>query len=243
MQVTLAFASVLVALLSLVAPAQAQDGQARAPARADAFFRADRVNFWGELKSSKPQREAVPVESIWAEPIRLPDGRVSVYVPPAPVLGFMENPTRETGEKYLAWQEARMRRIKAGIEILRAIQAERQKNGSAPEQSAPEPPQPVNAGDRAVPSPAAEILYFKKEGCPWCREEDKVLAALTKEHSALKVRTATPAEAPELWKEYGVTAVPTLVVRTPAGKAVMFRGFTPVAKILEVLQEASREEK
>jgi len=233
MQVTLALASALAALLALAGPARAQEApgkeESRAPAPAGAFFRSGRVSFWGDPKSSKPDRseaQGAPVESLWAEPIRLPDGRVSVYVPPAPVLRFMEDPTRETGEKYLAWQQERMRRIKAAIEVLRTIHTERQKDDK-------ESPQP---GD-------VEILYFKRDGCPWCREEDKVLAALTKEHPALKVRTATASEAPELWKEYGVTAVPTLVVRTPTGKAAVFRGFTPAAKILEALQEASRENK
>lgn len=231
MQVTqaLTFAAPLLVLAGLARGQEASTKQEAPPPQAAAFFRVGRVSFWGDLKQSKRDRleaEAAPVESLWAEPIRLPDGRVSVYVPPAPVLRFVESPSRETGEKYLAWQEERMRRIKAAIEVLRAIQSERQKGVEAP--------------------PAAQdvdVLYFKKDGCPWCREEDKVLAALTKEHPGIKVRTATQAEAPELWKEYGVGAVPMLVVRTPSGNATVFRGFTPAPNILEALQEASRDKR
>ncbi len=197
----------------LALPAHGQEDAARA------LFRAERINFWGETKTRPPSDRTE--ESIWAEPIRTPDGRVSVYVPPKPVLAFLEKPSREMGEKYLAWQEERMRKLKAAIEVLKKIQAER--------------------GAAAGRSPEGEVLYFKREGCPWCREEDKVLAQLTKDHPRVKVRPVSPTEAPELWKEYGVTVVPTLVVKSPQGKAVVLRGFTPSARILTAFQEVPRD--
>jgi len=202
MQMTIAAAAT--ALMAL--PAWGQEA---------AFFRRERIDFWGDAKSAPPPSAAQP--SIWAEPVQSPDGRTAIRVPPPPVLAFLENPTRETGAKYLAWQEERMRKLKAAIEVLKDLQASK-------------------AG-----RPSGELLYFKKDGCPACREQDEVLARLTRDHPGIKVRPLLPREAPDLWKAYGVSAVPTLVAKGANGKAAVLRGLAPQERLLAAFQEVSHD--
>jgi hypothetical protein len=107
----------IVALLVAPSIAEAkQDAQAR-----QGFFSQKAVSFWRE---ETPARTAAtsPGESIWAEPIRLPDGRFSTYVPPRQVLEFLENPTRENARKYLDWQSERMEKIRKAATILSELQ-------------------------------------------------------------------------------------------------------------------------
>src|SRR5205809_333644 len=54
--------------------------------------------------SSKPKVE----ESIWAEPVRGPDGQLRVYLPPQRVRDFLEKPTAENARAYLEWNRLRM---------------------------------------------------------------------------------------------------------------------------------------
>lgn len=210
--------------------------------KAAAFFQSDLVDFWGEgKKKSEKKLNLDPedsLESIWAEPIRTPDGRFTTYVPPKKVLAFLENPTRETARDYVAWQEERMKKLKAAVDVLRELQEE--KRGSKPEA---EPKDERTASTRAI---SGEVLYFKKANCPWCAEEDKALAALLKANPGISVRMIQPGEAPELWKEFGVTAVPTLVLSRPGGKETrktVVRGFLPSDQLARILMEVNRDRK
>src|SRR2546428_11995877 len=65
--------------------------------------------------SAKPQVE----ESMWAEPVRGPDGQLRVYLPPKTVRDFLERPTAETARAYLAWNQARMRQMDEAVDGLR----------------------------------------------------------------------------------------------------------------------------
>lgn len=113
---------------------------------------------------------------------------------PAPVRRLLENPGAETARSYLAWQEMRFRRLRAAIAAVEA------------EQGAKSP---------------APLLYFAREGCPWCSKQEEELRGLPV--------TRVPAGSP-LWEQYGVTMTPTLV----AGGKVL-RGFTPRSTILKEL--------
>jgi glutaredoxin len=101
--------------------------------------------------------------------------------PAGPVAEFLERPTRETALRYLAWQKDRLARLQAATKILEEVQIE-----AAPKD--------------------APILYFTRDGCPWCEKQDAVLKDM-----AVAVRRVTPDE-PELWKKHKVTATPTLVI-------------------------------
>src|SRR5437867_4152796 len=97
-------------LFALAGAARAQEKPSALPPRAEGFFKERRVLFWGELPQ-EPSSKATPgargleAESVWAEPIRMPDGRFSIYVPPKRVLEFLETPSEENARSYLAWQK------------------------------------------------------------------------------------------------------------------------------------------
>lgn len=219
-----------------------------APGAGAGFFRSCVVDFWGEKKTSSPPAPvdgSLSRESIWAEPIRQPDGRMSVYVPPKPVLQFLEDPTRERAREYLAWQEERAKKLKTAMEVLRDLRDEDTRvSGSRPAPAVPGVDAPASP-PLPPPAPAAanlsiELLYFKKKGCPWCVEQDKVLAELTRAHPGIRVRTATPESAPELWAEHEVKVVPMIVVPAPLGRKVKLRGFISAERILSVIEEVNR---
>jgi hypothetical protein len=66
----------------------------------------------------------------------------------------------------------------------------------------------------ALSRPASgPVLYFARAGCRWCALQERELEGLP---------VARVPEGSPLWREHGVTATPTLVVRDR-----VFRGFTP----------------
>jgi len=137
----------IVALLlgSSVAEAR-QDAQAK-----QGFFSQKTVSFWRDESPARPTRPNAPTgpESIWAEPMRLPDGRFSTYVPPRPVLEFLENPTRENAQKYMDWQSERMEKIRKAAAMLSELQREKSAKAATPEMMA---------------GAAVSLTYFKKAG-------------------------------------------------------------------------------
>ncbi|HZE96951.1 MAG TPA: hypothetical protein VE981_07985 [Planctomycetota bacterium] len=113
--------------------------------------------------------------------------------PPA-VKRLLDAPSAETARSYLAWQEERFRRLRAAIA---AVEAEQGRKAEAP------------------------LLYFSREGCPWCARQDQELQGLP----VVRVPAGSP-----LWSQYGVTMTPTLV----AGGKVL-RGFTPREALMKEL--------
>jgi len=228
----------IILALALQTPAKEEKPVAVSPG----FFKASEVDFWGEKAGQakkKAAEEKTSQESIWAEPIKLPDGRTQVYLPPKAVLQFLDSPSKDTAREYVAWQEERMKRLKAAMEILKQLQDERA--ASAPVAAAPQAPrEPPAASPAAAP---VEILYFKRAGCPWCAKEDGVLASLLQSNPQLRIRTLPLEENPDLAREAGVTVVPTLVLRSKAGKAFALRGFMTQDQIESSFQELSRAEK
>jgi glutaredoxin len=230
--------ALLIVCLALQAPSKDQHP---APA-AGGFFKTSEVDFWGEKAASakkKAAEEKPEKESIWAEPIKSPDGRTQVYLPPKAVLQFLEAPSRETAKEYVAWQEERMKRLKAAMVILRELQEER---ASASESAIAAVPATKEAAPAAAPLPV-EILYFKRAGCPWCAKEDQVLGPLMRKNPELKVKVVSIEEAPDLAQANGVTVVPTLLLQGKNGKALALRGFMTEEQIQSALQEVNRAEK
>lgn len=233
--------TILLALLVLQAPPKEEKP---APSGA-AFFRTSEVDFWGDKATAakKKAAEEKPVqESIWAEPIKLPDGRTQVYLPPKAVLQFVDAPTRETAKEYVAWQEERMKRLKVAMQLLQELQEERASSPSPA--AAPAATQPREAPPaRPAAAPAGEILYFKRAGCPWCAKEDGVLSELSRTSPAIRIRTIALEDAPELARDLGVTVVPTLIVPGKGGRTLVLRGFMTEAQILSAIQEVNRDPK
>jgi thiol-disulfide isomerase/thioredoxin len=63
-------------------------------------------------------------ESLWAEPVRGPDGQIRVYLPPRAVRDFLDKPTPENAREYLAWNQARMRQLDEAVNVMREVAAE-----------------------------------------------------------------------------------------------------------------------
>ena len=137
---------------------------AEATPRAGGFFRAKRVSFWGDapLADKKPESSRPEKESIFAEPIRLPDGRVTVYVPPKAVLDFLETPDEESGKAYLAWQRARMEKLSRAAEILARLTGRAAPpEGEAPPRALPE----EKAAPKADSPPATTAKNSPRRFC------------------------------------------------------------------------------
>ena len=116
------------------------------------FFNEKRVDFWRDGSADRKtanETDGGVTESIWAEPIRMPDGRYTTYLPPRPVLAFLDNPTQENARKYLEWQSQRMDKIGKASAILAEVQ--REKSGKTAKLGVP------------TSDPIA-ITYFKKAG-------------------------------------------------------------------------------
>lgn len=207
------------------------------------FFRDRRVAFWGSPKSEGIKASSPPGvgESLWAEPIRMPDGRISVYVPPRPVLEFLDSPSEESGLAYLAWQKARMEKIARASEILsRLAQETRPEPKGAPQvpvvrSAEPSDKAAVSQTPKKAANTAAELLYFKKDGCPHCRRQDATLAELSKDRRDIKLRVITPDQEEALWDALEIKIVPTIVIRGKDGRLHVARGYTPKEVLLEKL--------
>lgn len=103
-------------------------------------------------QNAAPQRPSTTPpaveESLWAEPVRGPDGQLRVYLPPKPVRDVLEKPTPETARAYLAWNQARMRQMDEAVTVMRDVAA--QELGIATEE-----PATVSAPPSAPSAPAS----------------------------------------------------------------------------------------
>jgi len=230
MQVTPMLMVVLFAGAPLAPDSRAGDARAARP-----FFEKNGVAFWGD----PPKRNAASsaeTETIWAEPMRMPDGRMTIYVPPKAVLAFLDKPTRETAKAYLAWQSERAAKLKAAIELLRDVRAE----GEIRDNADPAKEMPVAPRAAMTVPQGAPILYFKKAGCGFCDREDAELNELAK---SAPVPVEVVPEGDPRWKEYGVTATPSFVVTRADGRRTLVRGFMPAEQLKKLIEEASRARK
>jgi len=98
------------------------------------FFERRDVDYWGT------RREAAPAEDLWADSNA-----------PAPVKRLLGEPTRRNAEAYLAWQTARLERLRGAIAA-------------------------VEEARRAAAKPP--ILYFARHGCRFCDLQERELRGL-----------------------------------------------------------------
>jgi glutaredoxin len=159
-----------------------------------------------------PSRVAVR-ESIWAQPIRTPDGSWMIYAPPKPVLNFLESPSEETAKAYLSWKQEQTDKLKKAMTLLARV---REPGAAGPAPLAEVPAVP--GGNKSLAhDPPFRITYFKKPSCPHCVSQDAVLAQWQKRRPGGTVDIVLPGDRPELWKAYGVRGTPTLVVEVGIG--------------------------
>jgi hypothetical protein len=190
------------------------------------------IDFWGKgLSAEKPKVETLVSEvgpakiqireSVWAQPVQTPDGSWMLYVPPKPVLDFLENPTEGTAKAYLAWKGEQAEKLARAMALLGQVKAANTNPAKVevvPAEAGPE-------GDQAARS--VTLVYFKKPSCPHCISQDQVLTQWLPRHPEIRTEPVLPGERPELWKAYGVRGTPTLVLRSEAGKEEVLVGMTP----------------
>ena len=100
------------------------------------FFQGGEVDFWGTRRAAE-----VPAGGdLWAD-----------SAAPVPARRLLEAPTKENARAYLAWQKARLERLRVAMAAL-----EEAKQGE----------------------PAAPILYFSRPGCSWCALHEKELEGM-----------------------------------------------------------------
>ena len=217
----------LVALLALKhlprETATAQEGPAEKPGNEAGRYFARPLDLWKAGLSfgpaPQPSIEADPLpsrvalrESVWAQPIRTPDGTWMIYVPPKQVLDFLESPSEETAKSYLHWKQVQAEKLKKAMELLAQVK-DPAAAGPAAEAASPTAAAEISSTSRDRPY---RITYFKRPSCPHCVSQDVVLAEWLKRRPAGTLNIVTPGDRPELWKSYSVRGTPTLVVEVPS---------------------------
>lgn len=96
------------------------------------FFERREVDFWNARRTV-----ADPPADLWAD-----------SPAPPPVRRLLEAPTRENARAYLAWQEERMKKLRAAMEAVESARG------------------------------TGSILYFAREGCRWCAAQEEELRGL-----------------------------------------------------------------
>ncbi len=214
--------------------AYAQEAGSDRPAKAEGTVQARLsapIDYWGKgPPAAKPKAEILAPEvgpakiqvreTVWAQPIRTPDGSWMLYVPPKPVLDFLEDPSEGTAKAYLAWKTEQAEKMVRAMAILARVK-------EAPPTPAKTEKGPPEAGSEDAPGTGSlTLVYFKKPSCPYCISQDQVLAQWLPKHPEIRSEPVLPGERPELWKAYGVRGTPTLVLRSEAGKEEVLVGMT-----------------
>ena len=70
------------------------------------FFRRGEVDFWGTRRREEPP----PAEELWSD-----------STAPAPARRLLEAPTKENARAYVAWQKARLERLRVAMAALEEV--------------------------------------------------------------------------------------------------------------------------
>ena len=90
---------------------------------ASGFFQLSPVEYFSDGKRSMRQQFQKTQKAMdWHEPVLTPDGRVTFYVPPQPVLRLLQDPSPEHARQYLAWQDEKMERVLKAQEAVAAVE-------------------------------------------------------------------------------------------------------------------------
>src|SRR5579863_1449268 len=119
-------------LLGAIPPAHAQEAGSDRPAKAEGSIQARLsapIDYWGKgTPAANPKAEILAPEvgpakiqvreTVWAQPIRTPDGSWMLYVPPKAILDFLEDPSEGTANAYLAWKSEQAEKMVRAMAIL-----------------------------------------------------------------------------------------------------------------------------
>ena len=226
----------------------------------ESSFFSNGVDFWNtsghttkDKKSKKPDAPPPPVhmESIWAEPTRLPDGRYGIYVPPPAVLAFLESPTKESLQGYLAWRQERAKKLSKAMALLaehRRSLKQLDKPETTPTDPSPEAPSTLAEG--ASPPSSSEsgnqknpvvVFYFTHPRCSACISQNEVFREWLKDRKDIDLKIITYGQSPELWEKYGITATPTMVFGTN-GRNARLVGFKTAEQLNATISSLKRPE-
>lgn len=203
------------------------------------------IDFWGKGlggdKRSPSSSDALELgpgrilvrETVWAQPIRTPEGNWMLYVPPKPILDFLENPTEESAKAYLAWKSEQADKMGRAMALLARVKAA----SSAPPIGESSRKSAESGEDPAARS--ATLVYFKKPTCPHCVSQDGVLTQWLPKHPEVRADIVLPGERPELWESYGVRGTPTLVLRSTGGREEILVGLQTDPQLEAALKRSS----
>ena len=203
------------------------------------------VDYWGSKKEGPRVKKSgsPPGVSVWAEPIRMPDGRFSVYLPPPQVLRFLDDPTPETAKGYLEWQKERITKLRRAMEMLESTaSAEDAKESVVPPDAEIRGPSEKTAPVKEstliakLKAPATELIYFRREGCGYCDRQDPVLETVRSRLPDVRIQKVMWGGSPDLWSKYAVTVTPTVVIQTSGKRPIVLRGFASEETILKAIQ-------
>jgi len=110
------------------------------------FFEKGGVDYWGTRL--RPAPGGSPAADLWADSSA-----------PEPVKRLLGAPTRRNAEAYLAWQAARLERLREAVAAVEEVR-------------------------RAGEPPAVPVLYFSRPGCRYCELQEGELRGLPVERVA-----------------------------------------------------------
>jgi hypothetical protein len=199
------------------------------------------VDFWGSKKTGRETqpKKKEPSATVWAEPIRMPDGRFAVYTPAPEVLRFLDDPTTETAMGYLEWQKERLAKLRRAMEVLESVaQAQETREGTVQEEKTPaSKTSPTELATKSTSPTSTVITYFRREGCVYCDRQDEILEALRRERPDIVVRKLNWGESPEVWTERQISVTPSLLVEGPGKPPVLLRGLATRESILKAARQ------
>jgi transposase-like protein len=172
--------------------------------RTGATFEPPKVEHPTETDPAAPKIQVR--ENVWAQPIRMPDGSWTIYVPPRAVLDFLETPSKETAKAYLAWKTEQAEKLRRAFLLL----AEAKGEAGGVEPSRGEKESVVRESEQPG---SLVITYFHQKACRHCGSQDEILSKWLTRHPKAKLDLVEGGERPELWKAYQVRGTPTLVLR------------------------------
>jgi len=231
-------------LASVRGAAYAQEGGGDRPAKAEASIQvrlSAPIDYWGKgTPAPKPKTETLTPEigpakiqvreTVWAQPIRTPDGSWMLYVPPKPILDFLENPTEDSAKAYLAWKKEQAEKLGSAMLLLGRLKepaAVAKADGAGPK------------GEEVRKDSGASLIYFKKPSCSHCISQNAVLGQWLPKYPDLRSQIVLPGEQPELWTAYAVRGTPTLVLRAADGKEETLVGLQSEAQLDAALKRIS----
>ena len=89
-------------------------------------FNLGKVEYFSiDKKALSKQMDQMQSKIDWREPVMGSDGKMTYYVPPDPVLHFLNDPSAENARIYVDWQNIKMERIAKAQEVLEKVQMEK----------------------------------------------------------------------------------------------------------------------